>query len=320
MRSAPPPDFRYVGLRPAPTRRHVRRWSVLSGFSAFGVSLGLAHDAASLGTVAAAGLAGMVTAWITGRTAGLGALDAEAVQVPLAILPWGVLIHADDGLRVLRWAAVRQVDVRLVCTKDEATPITRYSLVTIRTERELFAGRASGTVSLERLEAHLESYASEAGRPLASDLEGRTALGEDGEASVELLLARARRLLGSDELVQRLRLPAAGYRRLTGAGASEQARAELERVLTQAEPPFADARPLAAILAAELSITALREPVAALSACPHPVVAAVSRAAALRLGADLARIGALEELTEFVPGEELDELRRWAGVSAAESR
>src|SRR6266545_4206315 len=50
----------------------------------------------------------------------------------------------------------------------------------------LLCGRAAGSVPLERLETHLESYAEEAARPIALDLDGRRGLEPSGEAHFEL--------------------------------------------------------------------------------------------------------------------------------------
>ncbi|MFO0572343.1 MAG: hypothetical protein U0263_42375, partial [Polyangiaceae bacterium] len=74
----------------------------------------------------------------------------------------------------------------------------------------------------------------------------------------------------------------------------------------------ADPRPLAALLAAELGERTLLERLILLGASPHPILAAVARAAALRLGADIRRVGALDELSDFVSPADLSELRLWA--------
>jgi hypothetical protein len=42
------------------------------------------------------------------------------------------------------------------------------------------------------------------------------------------------------------------------------------------------------------------------------LVAVVARACALKLGADVKRVGALDELAEFVPPADLVQLGRWA--------
>jgi hypothetical protein len=83
------------------------------------------------------------------------------------------------------------------------------------------------------------------------------------------------------------------------------------------EPPeaSADPRALACILAAEVRAVELAPSVAALTNCPHPMIAAVSRAAALKLGTDVSRVGALDELRDFVPMTDLEMIERWASAA-----
>jgi hypothetical protein len=273
---------------------------------ALGISFALGVEPA---TLVSAALAGAVTAYLVVRHRGPILRGAERARI--AIVPWGVLVHSEPNPRVLRWAAVRSVTVDFVHEMDHATPSTRWSIVTIRTERELFGGRVAGSVSLERLEAHFETYAAEAARPLALDLDGTVTVDEWLEPTFELLLAEARRLLRSGELGARWSLPPASYREPSAPRASEQTIGELSSLLETEPCSAADPRPLAAVLAAELGANELCDVVSRLSTSPHPMVAAVARAAALRLGAAVKRVGAVDEVAEFVPSRDLEQMRSW---------
>lgn len=309
-RTAPPPDFRYVGLEPGPSARQVALIAAGLGVATFGVGLALGGGAEA-GTLLAAGAIGAVTTVLVARLRGPTARGLVARQAPMAIVPWGVLVHSELTPRVLRWAAVRSVEVAFVHEMDHATPATRWSVVTIATERELLGGRVRGGVSLERLEAHLERYAEEAARPVAGDLDGATALDDGLEPGFELLLNQARRLLDTGALSERLSLSPVSYRAARAARPSAEALALLSSALDAGLDAPADPRPLAAVIAAELSATALLDAIADLTTSPHPFVAAVSRAAALRLGADPKRVGALDEVAEFVATSDLERIEAW---------
>jgi hypothetical protein len=312
LRGAPPPDFRYVGLCPGPSFSAVAGLCCGVGLGTFalGAGLGGTAEAATLGAAAiAGGIAALLCARLSGPTA------RWSLQVPMAIVPWGVVLESDSMPRILRWAAVREVRVDLVCDMDNATPSTRWSIVTIRTDRELLGGRAPGSVALERLETHLESYAEEAACPLALDLDGREGLDAAYEANFELLLAEARRLIHSGELCGRLQAIPVSYRE-HGAWRALGTSADTTRVLRKTllgefEGP-ADPRPLAAILAAELGATELRDALVAFVTAPNPLLAAVARGAALRLGAAAKQVGAVDEVRDFLPATDLEHIRAWA--------
>jgi hypothetical protein len=234
----------------------------------------------------------------------------------MTIVPWGVLVHSEPTPRVLRWAAVRSLSVEFVHEMDHATPSTRWSMVTIRTDRDVLFGRARGAVSLERLEAHLESYADEAALAIALDLDGTTALADPFEPAFERLLSEARRVLGTGELGERLSLAPESYRHARGTISGVRTRDALVAAICDAPSAKADPRALAAVLAAELGARDVLPDVMALSSAPHPFLAAVARAAALRLGAEAKRVGALEEVEPFLPAFDLDPIRAWIAMEA----
>jgi hypothetical protein len=163
---APAPDFRYVGLdvgRP----RGFGVWSSALGVGAVvGATL---RSGASTGALVGAGLVATgVLARLLGWPRGPRHGDARG----MAIVPWGVLIEDDDRTRILRWPAIVRVQVETLHGRDQGTPTTRYSVVTVETPRERFVGRAPGQLPLERLGAHLSAYAREASHRIALDLEG----------------------------------------------------------------------------------------------------------------------------------------------------
>jgi hypothetical protein len=311
MPSAPPPDFRYVGLTPGPSKWSIAAVSGTVGLVTFGCGAALSALGGSpdLGMLILAGLAGLVTTRLVAHGRGPSA-HGYGDQAPMTIVPWGVLIHSESTPRVLRWAAVRRVRVRLVHEMDHATPLTRWSVVTIETPRERFGGRAAGSVSLERLEANLSSYAEEAARPVAVDLAGRSPIDAPLEPCFERLLCEVRRLAHTGELSADLDLLAQGYR--GGYRASPLVIHRLREVLARPVEGRADPRALAAILVAELELHELSDVVTRLSNCPHPLVALVSRAAALRLGQGAGRTGSVDEVADFVCESDLEQVRRWS--------
>jgi hypothetical protein len=123
-------------------------------------------------------------------------------------------------------------------------------------------------------------------------------------------------MLHAGDLGERLQLPPGSYREAGSRRSTARACELLRLALVDCRAAAADPRPLAAVLAAELGETRLLETLCSLSACPHPLVAAVCRAAALRLGADVKRIGAVEEVCDFVADADLRELGAWARGSA----
>jgi hypothetical protein len=66
------------------------------------------------------------------------------------------------------------------------------------------------------------------------------------------------------------------------------------------------------VVAAELKATELVDELIALVDSPHPLVASVAKAAALRLGAPTSRVGSLDEVEAFLAPADLDALRLFA--------
>ena len=167
----------------------------------------------------------------------------------------GVLVQPDLEPRILRWAAVRRVHVEMIHGRDGGTPTTLWSVVTIETEHERFAGRAAGAIAIERLVAHVDAYADEQAHAIALDLDGRRAADGPHEPVIESLLAAARTSAVGGRDGTRLGLPM-GYRR-AGAGASSETMDVLRSVCASRAPRTPDPRALAAVLAAELGASPL---------------------------------------------------------------
>jgi hypothetical protein len=230
--------------------------------------------------------------------------------VAMAIVPWGVLVQPDLEPRILRWAAVKRVQVEMIHGRDGGTPTTLWSVVTIDTDHERFAGRAPGAIAIERLVAHVDAYAEEQAHAIALDLDGHAAADGPYEPVIESLLsaARASTLCGRD--ATRLGLPT-GYRRAV-AGASSETVDILGRVLCDRAPRSPDPRAFAAVLAAELGASPLTRELQALVQSPHPIVAAVAKAAAGKLGVGAAKVGAVSEVAPFLHEGDVEALSKWA--------
>jgi hypothetical protein len=326
---APAPDFRYVGLQPGP-RAHPRTWASIVGAGAT-LAAGLVHELGFRGVILSA-LGAAITGFAFRRVAGgalrraardrSGEVSASAKPKvkrrdeasPMAIVPWGVLVDPDASRRVLRWAAVKSVEVDMVHSRDQGTSTTLWSVVTIETENECFAGRAPGAVGIERLLAHLDAYAEEQSHAVALDLDGTCAAGELFEPNIEPLLSAARSIScgGASSAAARLGLPV-GYRRATPI-ASEETVSVLRAVLRDRAPRSPDPRALAAVLAAELQATSLAADVVALVQSPHPILAGAAKAAAAKLGVVATKVGAVSEVAPFLDDRDVEVLGAWMGV------
>lgn len=311
-RKAQPPDFRHVWLLPghAPV---VHLGLAAMGLATVGAGLwvGGHQGMALLLTLSASA----VTAFSFARPERRAPPARGALEVAMAIVPWGVVVTPDTEPRVLRWPAIRRVTVDVTHSLRGGTPAILASLVTIETDREVLAGRTSGAVDLERLVVNLESYADEASRPAARDLDGVEPIDEGGtEPVAAALLREAGELCTTSGGAARLSLPSANYRAVATRLAAPETIAHLRAVLASEAHGAADPRPLAAIVAGELGARALVPDLLRLVSSPNPMVAACAKAAALRLGAPQSRAGAVDEVAAFLFDEDLELISRWAGA------
>jgi hypothetical protein len=197
------------------------------------------------------------------------------------------------------------------------TPSVVASLVTVRTDREVLAGRTAGSVELERLLVNLDLYAEEAARAVAVDLDGSETTGDGAtEPVVADVERRARELCASASGAERLNLPTADYRSVAGRAAGPETIAMLRAALAGEVTTSGDPRPLAAMIAGLLGAKQLVPELLRLVSSPHPVVAAVAKATALRLGAPRNRAGSVDEVMAFLFDDDYERLRRWADVAS----
>ncbi len=332
-RLAPGPDFRYVGFEPAP-RGEVRvLGSLLTGGATAAVAL-LGH-ASALSAVFVGVMATAVTA--IGMRAKSGPIRRWGARgVRLGFTPWGVVVEAEDAddqrrhvrgspavwstpERVLRWAGIERIHLEMVYGRDQHTPSTLFSNVTVDTPRERFAARAHGAVPLESVLVHMEAYAREQAHVVALDLDGTREGDGPLEPDFEPLLSSALESIESAPSSQRLGLPAAGYRKISARVASNATIALLRSVLRDRSANRVDPRPLAAVIAGELGATELSDDLLALTSSPHPLLAAVARSAALRLGAHVTKAGAIDEVAPFLHPADVETITRWAGSLALSS-
>jgi hypothetical protein len=318
----PPVAFRYVKLSPGPSLLGV----ALSTGTA--VSVGAAIAAVSgFSTVglAIAAVAGAATGLVLGRRSGPLLARTGYTPTAMALVPWGVLIEPDENdgaARVLRWAALRRIHVRHVHSRDaHGTPITNGSVVTIETERTTFIGSSSGAISIENLEAHLDRYIEQSSRPVALDLSGATPLVTSPfEACAPALLRRMYRLIETVEGINELSLISDDFRGADTHQPTEATTATLADLLATPPTRGADARALAALVAGELGQRGCLARLLLLATDVHPMVALCARAAALKLGEEPSRGGALEELAHFVQAQDVECLMEWAHGSQTNTR
>lgn len=308
---APAPDFRYVGLEPGPASR-VGLWaSATLGVATLGA--GLLHGITVRGVVLTAIAA--VAGGLAFRRVGGPHLGRRwnARAVPMGIVPWGVLVDPDEEPRVLRWSAIEKVQVEMLHGRDQGTPTTLWSVVTLETKkREMLVGRAAGTVPLDRLLAHLEVYAAEQSHTVSLDLEGSREGEGPTEPEIEPLLTAARDWLGSADATSRLDLPPGGYRSGGARAASPRSLEVLGEILRDRRARPIDPRAFAAACAAELVARELAEDIVALVQSPHPLLSAVAKGAARKLGVATARSGSLDEVAPFLMERDVASLREWS--------
>jgi hypothetical protein len=306
---APTPDFRYVGLEPIVAPR------LGVAATAFGLGAGVTLAMSGLDPRQAllAGAIASILSVFALRGAGAAPVNTSG-SARMAIVPWGVLVETDEAPRILRWAAVRKIEVETSRVNRLLAGAALSSRVAIETERDRFVGEAVGIVRLERLVEHLAEYANEQGTPLALDLVGDVGELEALEAiepGCESLLGAARDWLETADAVVQLGLEPAGYRRASALASTPRAVEVLRRILRDRTPRPADPRAFAAVVAAEIHAKELVPDLVALTECPHPLVAAVARQAARKLGASRARTGTLEELSPFLFDTDRARLENW---------
>lgn len=306
---APVPDFRYVGLEPVDVGSVGLPSGMVSLLTAASMTLSGAPLARTALTAAALGVGSAMLL----RGVRRGSTSVRSRGARMGIVPWGVLVDADDGPRILRWSALRSVDVRVSRAPRILTKGWPSSRVVVETEQERWVGQAVGTVPLAQLVEHLAAYAHEQATPLALDLRGDGAkpVLEASEPCVEALIAAARAWVTSAEGIGELGLPALDYRRPSALSPSPRAVEVLRHVLRDRTPKVADPRAFAAVVAAEIHARELAPELCALTLCPHPLVAAVAKQAAHKLDVPRPKVGLLEENAPFLFELDCERLEAW---------
>jgi len=309
MAFAPAPDFRYVGLEPITAPR------LGVAVTSLGLGAGVTMVMSTVGTshaVLAGAFASVLAAF---ALRGTGRATVTRGSARMAIVPWGVLVEIDDTPRILRWAAIRTIDVQTSRARQLLVGTAVSSRVAISTERDRFVGAAVGSVPLEQLVEHVGAYASEQGTPIALALDGlagRAGTVDVVEPGAEILIASARDWLASAAATAELGLEPAGYRKSSTLAPTARAVDVLRNALRDRTPRDADPRAFAAVIGAELGARALVPDLVALAQCPHVLVAAVARQAARKLGAPRAKTGTLDELAPFLFETDRERLEVWA--------
>ena len=316
-RRVPPPDFRYVWLIPGPSSAVIALGTAAATATGIATVLWSGGHHSLLADVLLMGAA--VAAGIVSNRRHRRAPGAR--RVAMAVVPWGVVIDPDTQPRVLRWPAIRKVTVDVAHALRGGTPWVVASVVTVDTGRERLAGHTAGAAGLEQLTVNLEAYAEEAARPVALDLDGQEEAGDGATEPVMAdLLARAEELCTTGRGAARLGLPPGGYRSVASRTAGPETLAILRGVLAaegSAEGSRADARPLAAVVAVFLLARELVPELLRLVSSPHPIVAAVAKAAAIRLGAPRRRAGAIDEVAAFLFEDDRRRIASWAEAGDA---
>lgn len=294
-----------MGLEPIAARR----FGVAATAFGLGAGVTLAMTGVDSDQALVAGAFASVASALALRGAGAGTCGRAGSGTRMAIVPWGVLVHADESPRILRWSAVRRIEVALPRSRSLLAG-ARSSLVVVETDHDRFVGESIGRAPLERLVEHLEAYAREQSTPVALDLDGERPA-EVLEPELEVLFGAARGWLDTAAAAATLALPAAGYRRAGCQIATERAIEVLRRVLSDRTPRAADPRAFAAVVAAELEARELAPELVALTQCPHPLVAAVAKQAARKLGASRTKTGTLEEVAPFLWEADRARLEAW---------
>jgi hypothetical protein len=323
MRQLVPARLRYLELEPGP--REGADWLMGLQFGGIAGLLALGEYgklAALLGGPAVAAVYIGVGALVARRRWG----SMPPVPVAMAFTPWGVVLDPNRRPTAVHWLAISDLDhERIEGRRRNAYRGERPadSVVRIVYEQKRHVGKRDFESELEGLEALWRKLAREQARPVALGLEpGSPKLERSPSRAFATLHDAVRAYLASEGGQSALFDHRGGYRereRVLRPEAKERLLARLR------EPPGElEHAPFAAVLAAELGVVEAIRVLAEQILTPHPFVAAVLKAAALRLGAPPMLPGTIDEVRPFLPDEELDALSAWVKApkeaSASSSR
>ena len=233
-----------------------------------------------------------------------GASRAERADRPAAFTfrPWGVEAMAKEGNDAewvpRRWSEIESYQHRRVEVSKGDNAREVFSVIRMRIAGVSYVTKCAHENVLELVEAVRERYAHEATRPIALGWRGATGvLDAHASGAFRRVLDAARTYLATTSDLR--------------AGAVDPAieeailRALLER------PTGAEHGYFAAIVAAELKVESALEALLALTLTPSPLLSAVARAAAQRLGAPPSRTFPIADVEPFVSCRELAEIEAW---------
>lgn len=311
MREIAPAALRYQLLQAGPGRTPWVAGGV-SGVIGMGATIIVAASAGvpELGLLSPfiGAIAGALTAYAKGPIESLKNLHA----VPVSLVPWGLVLEPDKAPAPLPWKEVQSIKYALVSRdRREDSDATKMAIVVfeLRDGRRVQASAEEGEwlVSVSELHGKLAAAAK---APPAADLQGAARLETGGLPATLALLRRADAILDSAEGRASLGLEMGGYRTTLVRAAGEETRRVLHAAMWNGEAKI-DPGPLALILAAKLHATVLLPHVLELILSPSPLLAAIARAAAVRLGATLMSAGSLDETRLFTSAVDRAELEMW---------
>jgi hypothetical protein len=239
---------------------------------------------------------------------------------PMTVVPWGIVLEEEP----VRWAEVhmlRHTARHPGPEERDARQASSTLYVEARLKRLVGSGVTGNTIrafssvgayddGLEGIDALWPRFRAECRRDfvLSLDDSGATVSQTSPDGAREIMVA-AQEYLTLPEATDQLGLPTGGYRGAARLVATPITIERLGRALSS--PDGLDPAPFAAVLAAELDAQPLLPSLIDLVLSPSPIVAAISRAAALRLGARPGRVGSLEEIQPFITDDVVRDLRSW---------
>jgi hypothetical protein len=233
-----------------------------------------------------------------------GASRAERALRPAAFSfrPWGVMARVEQGGRSewapRRWAEIESYEHRRVEVKDD-NGREIFSVVRMRIGGVSYVTKRDYEDVLDVLDAVRERYAHEATRPIALGWRGATeVLDPHSTGAFSRVLGAARAYLTS----------------FTERGANEielENREAILRALIE-RPTGAEHGCFAAVVAAELNFEGALEALLAMTLTPSPLLSAIARAAAQRLGAHPSRTFPVADVAPFLGAEEIAEIDAWS--------
>lgn len=313
-RDLAPAELRYQFLRAGPGRSP---WA-LRGISG-GIGLGVAATLAlSTHTRLLLATAPVFAAIVNGAFRGVARLlgpSKDFRALPVAIVPWGIVLDPDGEATALPWPRLRELSFTRVDREgnrnNDAPAIT---IMLFDTDVGVVQAQAEDGEWVSSVDAFAPRFARSAARGPAGDLAGKEPLDTTGLPPTLALLRRAEAVLDSADGRASLGIESGNYRTMSSKTAGPETKQILQDALWS-DGGALDPGPLAAVLAAELGVTDLLPDLLRMILSISPLLAAAARAAAQRLGASPAHAGSLDELEGFLSAQDVAELRRWAGAA-----